>query len=173
MRKAVVILFPAYILCCMFEVLDPPRPMVENAWDSLMQALGNGPRVFSAAELKAKGVGARPMLRYVGYVRHRHLLFVVLVVSSPVCSPWSPPEGMIFTRHASKHSRVAQFHTSITAWGRRQPPPQSCPPSFASLEAEVQVGGWVVSSLDLHTFLVWLRPVRPPLACQQRLMCYR
>lgn len=62
-RKAVVILFPAYILCCMFEVLEPPRPMAEHAWDAVMEALGNGPRVYSADELKAKGVGARPMLR--------------------------------------------------------------------------------------------------------------
>eukprot|EP00752_Nemacystus_decipiens_P002723 g2542.t1 len=67
-RKAVVILFPAYVLCCMFEVLDPPRPMMENARDSLMQALGHGPRVFSPAELKANGVGPRPMLSILGEV---------------------------------------------------------------------------------------------------------
>eukprot|EP00903_Cladosiphon_okamuranus_P012434 g11649.t1 len=52
----------------MFEVLDPPRPMMENAWYSLTQALGNGPRIFSAAELKAKGVGSRPMLSILGEV---------------------------------------------------------------------------------------------------------
>ncbi|CAM9693545.1 unnamed protein product [Scytosiphon promiscuus] len=67
-RKAVVILFPAYILCCMFEVLDPPRPMAENAWDAAMKALGKGPRVFSADELKARGVGSRPLLSILGEV---------------------------------------------------------------------------------------------------------
>lgn len=59
-----MILFPAYVLCCMFEVLEPPRPMMEHTWDAAMEALGKGPRVFSAAELKAKGMGARPMLRW-------------------------------------------------------------------------------------------------------------
>ena len=63
MRKAVVILFPAYVLCCMFEVLEPPRPLVEHAWDDARTALGWGPKVFSASELLKKGVGPRPMLR--------------------------------------------------------------------------------------------------------------
>lgn len=63
-RKAVVILFPAYVLCCMFDVLEPPRPLVEHAWDDARTALGWGPKVFSAPELLAKGVGPRPMLRW-------------------------------------------------------------------------------------------------------------
>ncbi|CAM9540360.1 unnamed protein product [Ectocarpus sp. 12 AP-2014] len=67
-RKAVVILFPAYILCCMFGVLEPPRPMAEHTWDAAMLALGRGPRIFSAAELKAKGSGSRPMLSILGEV---------------------------------------------------------------------------------------------------------
>ncbi|CAN0228257.1 unnamed protein product [Pylaiella littoralis] len=67
-RKAVVILFPAYILCCMFEVLEPPRPLMEHAWDAVIEALGKGPRIFSAAELEAKGVGPRPMLSILGEV---------------------------------------------------------------------------------------------------------
>lgn len=37
--------------------------MAEHAWDAAMLALGRGPRIFSAAELKAKGSGSRPMLR--------------------------------------------------------------------------------------------------------------
>lgn len=59
-----VILFPAYVLCCMFGVLDPPKPLMQNAWNDMMMALGRGPRVFTAAELKAEGRGRRPMLRY-------------------------------------------------------------------------------------------------------------
>lgn len=47
----------------MFDVLEPPRPLVEHAWDDARTALGWGPKVFSASELLAKGVGPRPMLR--------------------------------------------------------------------------------------------------------------
>ncbi|CAM9765486.1 unnamed protein product [Ascophyllum nodosum] len=67
-RKAVVILFPAYILCCMFGVLDPPKPLVQNAWNDVRMALGQGPRIFTAAELKAEGRGVRPMLSILGEV---------------------------------------------------------------------------------------------------------
>lgn len=63
-RKAVVILLPAYVLCVMFEVLEPPKPLVRHTWDDAMMALGRGPRVYTRAELKAEGVGRRPLLRY-------------------------------------------------------------------------------------------------------------
>lgn len=62
-RKAVVILGPAYILACMFEAMEPPEPLIRHAWDDIILALGKGPRVSSAAELKARGVGRRPELR--------------------------------------------------------------------------------------------------------------
>lgn len=102
-RKAVVILFPAYVLCCMFEVLDPPRPMMENAWDSLMQALGDGPRVFSAAELKAKGVGSRPMLRFVVVV------VVDLVSPAIICS--APPKSTTRAPRSSDQKRNQKSET--------------------------------------------------------------
>lgn len=67
-RKAVVILFPAYVLCCMFEVLEPPKPLIKHAWYDAVELLGGGPRVFSAADLKEEGGGRRPMLRCGGVV---------------------------------------------------------------------------------------------------------
>lgn len=116
-RKAVVILFPAYVLCCMFEVLDPPRPMMENAWDALVHRLGDGPRVFSAAELKAKGAGSRPMLRFVVVVVVIAAAAAAVVVrarkywSSPGLGRGYPPlEGVIFAR-TKKQKHNLSTHT--------------------------------------------------------------
>lgn len=63
MRKAVVILVPAYTLSVMFEVLDPPKPLVLHAWDDFRSAMSSGERVYSEGELRMLSSGTRPMLR--------------------------------------------------------------------------------------------------------------
>lgn len=102
-RKAVVILFPAYILCCMFEVLDPPRPMMENARYSLMEALGYVPRVFSPAELKAEGSGSQRMLRCVVVVVFGWLVYLLISTGQ-----WPRPEGMFLARYAHPFEELQQ-----------------------------------------------------------------
>lgn len=125
MRKAVVILFPAYILCCMFEVLDPPRPMIENAWDALMLALGNGPRVFSAAELKAKGVGSRPMLRFVVIVVVVAVVAVVVIVVVGVAI------SLLFAREYCSSPSLAQARNRRPKYSAKQSSRQNNTPSFS------------------------------------------
>lgn len=65
-RKAAVVLVPAYSLSVMFDVLEPPGLLVRHALDDIRsEFLGTDSRVFSAAELQALSGGKRPMLRCV------------------------------------------------------------------------------------------------------------
>lgn len=67
-RKAAVILIPAYTLAVMYDVLESPGLLLRHALDDIRTELsGTESRVFSAAELQALSGGKRPMLRYVLY----------------------------------------------------------------------------------------------------------
>lgn len=120
-RKAVVILLPAYVLCCMFDVLETPRPLIRHAYDDARLAMGFGPRIFSADELAKEGVGRKPLLRWsvlrmrkgvcvigvcVGSKRHGHFMIIALAI---LCTKGQafPRTGFVSCR--SWHSRHWPF----------------------------------------------------------------